>query len=63
MTYGELTRSTEEEHQQFMKALRMLMFTEKEFLEHGPAIVLKKYEAFMEALIPNGGPNAPQSDR
>ena len=59
MTYGELTRSTEEEHQHFMKALKKLMFTDQEFLEYGPAIVLKKYDACMEALRRN----ATQSDR
>lgn len=49
-TYGALTRSTEEEHQAFMKALKGLYFTREEFLTHGPAIVFMKFDEVMKRL-------------
>lgn len=49
-TYGALTRSTEEEHRAFMHALKGLTFTKQEFIEHGPAIVLKKSFAVLDEL-------------
>ena len=49
-TWAEMTRSTEEEHQKFMKALRKLTFTKEEFLKHGPEIILKKHEEFLKDI-------------
>ena len=59
MTYGELTRSTEEEHQRFMKALRGLAFTREEFVTRGPAIIFEKFDACMKELEAN----APKPNR
>ena len=49
-TYGALTRSTEEEHQAFMKALDGLLFTKEEFTLYGPGIVLIKAHHVLDAL-------------
>ena len=49
-TYGALTRSTEDEHQAFMQALKGLTFTREEFLEFGPGIVFLKTEQAFNTL-------------
>lgn len=49
-TWNDVTRSTEEEHQKFRKALSKLFFTEEEFITHGPSIVFKKIDECMKEL-------------
>ncbi len=49
-TYGAITRSTEEEHKKFMKALKGLTFTLDEFTTEGPAVIFRKYNECMEKL-------------
>lgn len=50
-TWGAITRSTEEEHKAFMKALKGLLFTREEFLEYGPAIVMIKGRQVLDELM------------
>ena len=49
-TYGELTRSTEEEFKKFRKALDKLFFTKEEFITKGPQVIFEKFEESMKEL-------------
>lgn len=53
-TYGALTRSTEEEHQKFRKALNKLFFTKEEFIMYGTTIIVMKFNECMKELNKKG---------
>lgn len=50
MKWKDVTRSTEEEHQQFMRALQGLTFTKEEFVKEGPSVVFRKAKEVMKQL-------------
>ena len=49
-TWAGVTRSTEEEHQKFMKALNNFYITEQEFIAYGPDIIYRKFDEFMKEM-------------
>lgn len=50
ITWNDVTRSTEEEHQKFMSALKKLTFTNEEFVSEGPSVVTRKVNEVMAEL-------------
>ena len=49
-TWEAIIRSTEKEHNDFMKALKGLTFTREEFLTHGSEIVMIKGRQVLDEL-------------
>lgn len=48
--WKDITRSTEEEHKRFRKALNSLMFTKEEFVLKGPSIIFEKFHECIKIL-------------
>ena len=50
VTWGALTRATDEEYRKFRRALNMLFFTRDEFVAEGPSVIFRKYEECLSAM-------------
>ena len=49
-SWKDVTRSTEEEHQAFMKALNGLLFSRDEWITEGPSVIIRKYREVLAKL-------------